>query len=90
MRRVPVAVIVKAAGLLEHAGELDAARAHVVDVGLCAGVAVLEGALLLRLAPEDFVIAVGVERRIDVDQVNALIGELGKLFEVVESSGRLL
>jgi len=29
------------------------------------------------------VVAVGVERRVDVDQVNATIGQLGELFEVV-------
>ena len=33
MRGVPVAVVVEGAGLLEHAGEFDAARAQVVDVG---------------------------------------------------------
>jgi hypothetical protein len=33
--------------------------------------------------PKDLVVAVGIEGRIDVDQVDALIGELGKLFEVV-------
>ena len=46
-------------------------------------VAVLEGALLLRLAPEDFVVAVGVERRVNVDQVNAGVGQLLELFQVV-------
>ena len=39
---VPVAVVVEAAGLLEHAGQFDAARAHEVDVGLRRFVAVLE------------------------------------------------
>ena len=47
---VPVAVVVEAAGLLEDAGQFHAARAHEVDVGLRAGVAVLEGALLLSPA----------------------------------------
>ena len=45
--------------------------------------AVLEGALLLRLAPEDLVVAVGVEGRVDVDQVHAGVGELAQLLEVV-------
>ncbi len=61
------------------ARELDAAGAHVVDVGLRGSVAIFERALFFRLAPEDFVVAVGVERqfgfahwrRVDVDQVNA-------------------
>ena len=60
---VPVAVVVEAAGLLEHAGQLDATRAHVVDVGGRGGVAVLERPLFLGLAPEDLVVAVAVERR---------------------------
>jgi len=50
-------------------GQLDAARAHVVDVGLGAGVAVLEGALPLGLAPGDPVVALGVERRVDINEV---------------------
>ena len=33
------------------------------------------------LAPEDFVIAIGVEGRIDVDQIDAGVGKLGELFE---------
>ena len=54
--------------------------------------AVFEGSLFLRLAPEDFPKilhrAVGVERRIDVDEIDAAvrdrsIGQLGELFEVV-------
>jgi hypothetical protein len=68
---------------LEDAGELHAAGAHTFDVGLRAGVAVFEGSLFFRLAPEDFVIAIAVERRIDVDQIHAMVGQLGELFEVV-------
>ena len=75
--------MLEAAGSLEYAGQFDAARAHVVDVGLRAGVAVLEGPLLLGLAPEDLVVAVAVERRIDVDQVHALIRQLLDLVEAV-------
>ena len=55
---VPVAVIVEAAGAFENAGKLLAARAHEFDVGLGRGVAVVEGTLLLGLAPEHFVVAV--------------------------------
>ena len=73
---MPVAVVVEAAGLLEDAGQFDAARAHELDVGLGGLVAILEGALLLRLAPEDFVVAVRVERRVDVDQVDAGVRQL--------------
>jgi len=80
---MPVAVVVEAAGVLEDAGELHAAGTHVLDVGLRGGVVVFEGSLFLGFAPEDFVVAVGVERRIDVDQINAGIGQLGELFEIV-------
>ena len=76
MPGVPVAVIIKGAGFLEHAGEFTQ-RGAVVDVRLRAGVAVFEGAFLFRLAPEDFVIAIRVEGLfdlltpwIDVDQID--------------------
>src|SRR5205085_10934491 len=39
---VPVAVVIKAAGLLEHSMQLDAAGAHVLDVGLGRFVPVFE------------------------------------------------
>src|ERR1035437_8112530 len=48
---VPVAVVIKAAGRFEDAGELHAARAQVVNVSLGVFVAVFKGALLLGLAP---------------------------------------
>jgi hypothetical protein len=48
---VPVAVVIKAAGLFEDAGQLHAARADVVNVGAGGFVAVFKGALLLGLAP---------------------------------------
>ena len=66
---MPIAVVVEGAGLLEDAVEFDAAGAHEVDVGGGGGVAVFEGAFFLGLAPEDFVVAVGVEGWIDVDQI---------------------
>jgi len=46
-------------------------------------VAVLEGALLLGLAPKDFVVSVGVEGRVYVNQIHARGGQLGKLFQIV-------
>ena len=45
--------------------------------------AVLKGPFFPGLAPEDFVVAVGVKGRVDVDQIDAPIGEPGELFEVV-------
>ena len=58
-------------------------RAHVVNVSLGVLVAVFKGALLLGLAPEDFVVAVGVEGRVYVNQIHAGIGQLGELFQIV-------
>lgn len=83
MDRVPVAVIVETAGAFENAGELLAPRAHEFDVGLRRSVAVIEGALLFGLPPKDFIIAIGIEGRVDVDQIDAAIGELRELVEVV-------
>jgi hypothetical protein len=80
---VPVAVVIEAAGFLEHAVQFDAARAHVLDVGLGRFVAVFEAALLLRLAPENFVVAIRVERRVDVDQIDAAIRQLAQLIEII-------
>ena len=45
--------------------------------------AVVKGALLFRLAPENFVVAVGVERRVDVDQIHAGVGQLFQLLQIV-------
>jgi len=80
---VPVAVVIKAARLFEDAGQLHAARAHVVNVSLGVLVAVFKGALLLGLAPKDFVVAVGFEGRVNVNQIYAGVGQLGELFQVV-------
>ncbi len=62
---------------------MDAARPHVVNVGAGGFVAVGKGALLLGLAPEDFVVAVGVEGWVNVNEVNAGIGQFGELFQIV-------
>ena len=45
--------------------------------------AVIEGAFFLCLAPEDLVVAVRIKRRVDINQVNAFVGEFFQLFEVV-------
>jgi hypothetical protein len=67
----------------ELAGEFDASRAYVVDVGPGRLVPVLEGPFFLRLPPENLVVAVAVERRVDVDEVDAAVRQLAKLVEVV-------
>jgi len=46
-------------------------------------VAVLKGAFFLCFAPEDLVITVRVKRRVDINKVNASIGEFFQLFEVI-------
>lgn len=54
---------------------------HEVNIGSGAGMAVLETALLLGLAPEYFAVAVGVKWRINVNQVNAGIRQLLELLQ---------
>lgn len=44
---------------------------------------VLESPLLLGLAPEHLVVPVAVERRVDVDQIDAAIRQLAQLVEIV-------
>jgi hypothetical protein len=63
--------------------QLDAPRAHVLDVRFGRFVAVCERTLLFRLAPEDFVITVRVERRVDIDQIDAALRQLAQLLEVI-------
>jgi len=46
-------------------------------------VAVLEGAFFAGLAPKDLVVAVGVEGRVDVDEVHGGVGEVFEFIEVV-------
>src|ERR1039458_3566921 len=83
MAGVPVAVIVKAASLLENPRQLHAAGAHELDVSLRGFMAVVKGPLLLRLAPEDFVIPIGIEGRVNVDEVDAGIRQLLELLKIV-------
>ena len=80
---VPVAVIVEAARLFEHARQFDAAGAHELDVGLGGFVTIVEGTLLPGLSPEHFVVAIGVKRRVDVDEVDGVGGELLELLQIV-------
>ena len=49
----------------------------------------LEGPLLVRFAPEDLVVAVGVEGGIEVGEVHGGVGEVFEFLEVVAAaSGR--
>ena len=43
----------------------------------------LRRAFLFGLAPEDFVVAVRVEWRVDVNQIDARIGKLAQLIEII-------
>lgn len=45
--------------------------------------AVRERPLLFGLAPEDLVIAVRVERRVNVNQIDARLRQLAKLIEII-------
>jgi hypothetical protein len=44
---------------------------------------ILEGTLLLRFAPEHLIVPVGVERGIDITQVDALIRKPPELVQAV-------
>jgi hypothetical protein len=46
-------------------------------------VPILEGALFFPLAPEHFIVPVRVERRIDVDQIDARIRERSEPIEAI-------
>ena len=46
-------------------------------------VTVFKGALLPGLAPEDLGVAVGVEGRVNVNQIHAGVGQPGGLFQIV-------
>jgi hypothetical protein len=46
-------------------------------------VAIIKGPLLFRLAPEDLVIPIGIEWRINVDEVDAGVGQLLELLQIV-------
>lgn len=83
--RVPVTVIVEAAGRFQDTCDLHATRPHVLDVGLSGSVAILKRPLLLRLAPEHLIIAIRIERRIDISQIVAAIRKLAKLLQTVSA-----
>jgi len=46
-------------------------------------VAVVESPFLARLRPEDFVIAIGIKRRVYVNQINAGVGQFLELIQIV-------
>ena len=83
MTGVPVAVVVEAASLFQNAVQLDTARAHVIDVGLGRFMSIFKAAFLFRLAPENLVIAVRVERRVDVNQIDARVWKFAELIEII-------
>jgi hypothetical protein len=83
MRSVPIAVVVETASFLQDASQLHAAGPHEIDVRFCGFVTVLEGTLFFRFAPEHLIVAIRVERWINVDQVNAGVGKFSQLIEAV-------
>ena len=54
----------------------------IINVSAGVFVSVFKRTFLLGLAPKDLVIAVGVEGRVNVNEVNASIGQFGELFEI--------
>jgi hypothetical protein len=86
---VPVAVIVEGAGLLENPVKLGNAGAHPMDVMLNRAEPVVKRALLFGVTPKDFVVPVGVEWRVDVDEVYALVGEVAQLLQVIPTVDEL-
>jgi len=88
MAGVPVAVVIETASLFQYPRNFDAARTHELDVCLRGFVPVFKGPLLLRLAPEDFIGAVGVERRVNINQIDASVGQLPELIEIVPAKDR--
>jgi hypothetical protein len=44
---------------------------------------IFERAFFLSLTPEDFVVAVRIERRVDVNQVNTRVGKFAQLIEII-------
>ena len=83
MAGVPIAMQIEAAGFFEYPRQFHAAGAHELDVGSRGFMAIFKGALLLRLAPENLVGPVGVKGRVDVDEVNAGVGQLSELLQIV-------
>jgi hypothetical protein len=46
-------------------------------------VAILEGPLFFRFAPEHLVVPIGVERRVDIDQMDAGFRQFAELIQTV-------
>ena len=67
MGGVPITVIVQAACGLQNSRQLDASRSHELDVGFGGFMAILKRSLLFSLTPEHLVVAVGVERWVNVN-----------------------
>ena len=56
---------------------------RLIDVDLRGSVPIFEAALLLGLAPKNFVVAIRVERRVDVNQIDARLRQLTELVEII-------
>lgn len=80
---VPIAVIVERPCWLQHTGELLTTRAHELDISLRGCVPVIKRPHLSLLVPEDFVIAIRVERWVNINQIDAGIREFRQLVEVI-------
>src|SRR3989338_543158 len=83
MARMPVAVVVEAAGFSEHTVHLNHARAHIGNVRISIAEAIIEGSFLTRITPEDLVVAITVERRVNVYEVYRLVRHFLEHLKVV-------
>ena len=83
MAGVPIAVVVKAPGRFQNSRQLHTARAHKINVSGGRGVAIFKRPFLFRLSPEDFIVAVGIEWRVNVDQINTLIWKALELVQAI-------
>ena len=82
---VPVAVIVEATRLFQYTRQLHATRPHIFDICLGALVAILEGTFFFRFAPKNLVITIRVERRVDINKVDTIVGKPPKLVQIVST-----
>ena len=80
---VPVAVVIEAPGFLENARHFHASWTHEFNIGLRGFVPILECPLLFCLAPEHFIVAVGIKGRVDVNQIHAGVRQFLQLVQVV-------
>jgi|SRR3990172_8664940 len=89
MTRVPVAMVKEVARLLQHTVQFPDARTHVGDIRQRVAVAVVKSAFLGGIAPKHLVVAVRVEWRVDINQVDAFRREVPENLKAVSAVDRV-